>query len=79
MAGITENETTMNFFDCAIKREEESAKYYEKLATLSVVPELKVHFNILAKSEQEHHDALLKMKGSITDSKSQFNTLPDAE
>lgn len=69
----------MNFFDCAIKREEESVKYYEKLAAVSAVPELKNLFTILAESEQVHHDALVKMKGSIAPLKHQFKALQDAE
>lgn len=79
LVGITEKGITMNFFDCAIKREEESVKYYEKLATLTVVPELKNLFTILAKSEKEHHDVLLEMKASIAPLKFQVNVLPDAE
>ena len=54
----------MDVFDCAIKMEEEAKTFYEKLATDATVPELKKLFTLLAESEQEHHDALVKMKGN---------------
>lgn len=52
----------MDIFNCAIKMEEEARTFYEKLATDATVPELKNLFTLLAESEQEHHDALVKMK-----------------
>ena len=68
----------MNIFDCAIKMEEEARKYYEKLAAATAVPELKNLFTMLAESEQEHHDALVEMKGSIDPRKARFKALQEA-
>jgi len=68
----------MNAFDCAIKMEEEARTFYEKLAASTTVPELKNLFTLLADSEQEHHDALVKMKGSIKPQKARFTALQDA-
>lgn len=68
----------MNIFDCAIKMEEEARLYYEKLAAVSVVPELRNLFTLLAESEQEHHDALVKMKKNCDSQKIQFKDLQDA-
>ncbi len=68
----------MNIFDCAIKMEEEACGYYEKLAAATAVPELKNLFTMLAAAEQEHHDALVKMKGSTDPQKAQFKALQEA-
>lgn len=68
----------MNIFDCAIKMEEEARMYYEKLAATTTVPELKSLFIMLAAAEQEHHDALEEMKGSIAPQKAQFKALEEA-
>lgn len=68
----------MNVFDCAIKMEEEARLYYEKLAAAAKVPELKNLFTLLAASEQEHHDALVALKGSIRPPKAQFKALQEA-
>lgn len=68
----------MNVFDCAIKREEEARTYYEKLAAATAVPELKNLFTMLAAAEQEHHDTLVAMKGSINPQKSRFKVLLEA-
>ena len=68
----------MNIFDCAIKMEEEARTYYEKLAAAAKVPELKNLFTMLAAAEQEHHDALVTMKGSIDPQKAQFKALQEA-
>ena len=68
----------MNVFDCAIKMEEEARTYYEKLATATAVPELKNLFSMLAAAEQEHHDALVEMKGSLDPQKAQFKALQEA-
>jgi rubrerythrin len=68
----------MNVFDCAIKTEEEARLYYEKLAAATAVPELKNLFTMLAAAEQEHHDALVNMKGSIDPQKAQFKALKEA-
>src|ERR1043165_7279617 len=68
----------MNIFDCAIKMEEEARQYYEKLAAATAVPELKNLFTILAAAEQEHHDALVKMKESVNPQKTRFDALQEA-
>jgi rubrerythrin len=68
----------MNIFDCAIKMEEEARMCYEELAAAATVPELKNLFTILAASEQEHRDALIKMKGDAKPSKTQFKALQEA-
>ena len=68
----------MNIFDCAIKMEEEARIYNEKLAAATTVPELKNLFTMLAAAEQEHHDALVKMKGSSDPQKAHFKALQEA-
>ncbi len=68
----------MNVFDCAITMEEEAKGYYEKLAEVTAVPELKNLFSILAAAEQEHHDALIKMKASLDPQKAGFLALQEA-
>jgi rubrerythrin len=68
----------MNVFDCAIKMEEEARMYYEKLAATTAVPELKNLFTLLAAAEQEHHDALVKMKNNVDPQKAQFKALQEA-
>jgi rubrerythrin len=73
-----EKEIAMNIFDCAIKMEVEARMYYEKLAKATAVPELKNLFTMLAAAEQEHHDALVEMKGRIDSPKAQFKALQEA-
>jgi rubrerythrin len=68
----------MNIFDCAIKMEEEARVYYEKLATATVVPELKNLFTMLAAAEQEHYDSLVKMKSGTDPPMAQFKALQEA-
>jgi rubrerythrin len=68
----------MNIFDCAIKMEEESRKRYEELATAATVPELKNLFTILAAAEQEHHDALVRIKMDVKPAKEHFKDLEEA-
>ena len=68
----------MDIFECAIKMEEDAKKYYEKLAAATGVLELKNLFTMLAAAEQEHHDALVEMKGSIDPQKAQFKALQEA-
>ena len=71
-------EIIMNIFDCAIKMEQETRIMFEKLAADAAVPELKNLFTLLAESEQEHHDALVELKGSSNPLKIQFKELPEA-
>ena len=68
----------MNIIDCAIKMEQEARIMFEKLAADAAVPELKNLFTLLAESEQEHHDALVELKGSSNPLKVQFKDLPEA-
>jgi rubrerythrin len=58
-------EITMKIFDCAIKMEQEARVFYEKLAANATIPELKNLFTLLSESEQEHHDALIKLKEKV--------------
>ncbi|HEX5772692.1 MAG TPA: ferritin family protein [Geomobilimonas sp.] len=52
----------MNVFDFAMEKEEESRKFYEKLATAARTNELKTIFTLLAESEREHHEHLAALK-----------------
>ena len=67
----------MNIFDCAIKMEEEARTFYEKLAADATDPELKNLFTLLAESEQEHHDALIKIKEDIAHPNVTFKDLQE--
>jgi len=55
----------MNVFDCAIKIEEEVKNYYEGLQAESSEPEMKHLFSLLAASEEEHRNNLIRLKGSM--------------
>lgn len=55
----------MNVFDCAIKIEEDTKSYYEGLKAEAAEPELKLLFSMLAASEDEHKERLLKLKESM--------------
>jgi rubrerythrin len=68
----------MNVFDCAIKMEQEAKQYYEALAASAGDRELRGLFTMLAQAEQEHHDALVQLQGSISPAKSQFTALDQA-
>jgi rubrerythrin len=68
----------MNIFDCAIRMEEEARGYYENLATTAAVPELKDLFSMLAASEQEHLDTLVRMQKGIDPRKAMFGALEEA-
>ena len=68
----------MNIFDCAIKMEEEARMCYEELAAAATEPELKNLFTILSAAEQEHHDALVKLKGNVQPSENEFTALQEA-
>lgn len=68
----------MNIFDCAIKMEEEAATTYKRLAEDATVAELKNLFTLLAESEQEHYEALVKMKVSVDPLKAKFKNLQEA-
>ncbi|MDP2755559.1 MAG: ferritin family protein, partial [Nitrospirota bacterium] len=68
----------MNIFDCAIKMEQEARKFYENLAADATDPELQNLFTLLAESEQEHHDALVKIKKDIDHLKVEFKDLQEA-
>jgi rubrerythrin len=68
----------MNIFDCAIKMEEEARMYYQALAATTADHELRDLFTMLAQAEQEHHDALVQMKGGANLQKGQFKALDQA-
>ncbi|HJV66798.1 MAG TPA: ferritin family protein [Geomonas sp.] len=55
----------MNVLDCALKIEKETVKYYKGLQKESSHPELKNLFSLLAASEKEHHDNLIRLRGSL--------------
>ena len=52
----------MNVFDCAIKIEEETKRYYQGLEAESQSPEMKHLFSMLVASEDEHHDILIRLR-----------------
>ncbi len=52
----------MNVFDFAMRMEEESREYYERLASAARTSELKRIFTLLADSEREHHEHLTILK-----------------
>jgi len=58
-------EITMDSVDCAIKMEVEARIFFENLALTTAVPELRQLFTLLAESEQEHLNALIKMKVNV--------------
>jgi rubrerythrin len=70
-------EVIMNIFDCAIKMEDESREYYEKLSMAVTIPEMKNLFSLLATAEKEHLDALVKIKGNSDLKKIQFSSLQE--
>ena len=65
----------MNVFDCAIKIEEETKQYYERLGAESSMPEMKHLFLLLADSEAEHRESLLRLKGSLPPEKALLDDL----
>ncbi|WP_085811915.1 ferritin-like domain-containing protein [Geoanaerobacter pelophilus] len=52
----------MNVFDCAIKREEDTRRYFMGLVEKATDPELKILFSMLADCEDEHKKRLLNLK-----------------
>lgn len=68
----------MNVFDCAIKIEEEARQYYERLGSQSSEPEMKHLFSLLAASEDELRDNLLKIKGRLPSEQAQVDALDGA-
>ena len=52
----------MNVFDFAMKMEEESCAYYEKLTAAARTKEMKTIFTLLADAEREHHEHLTLLK-----------------
>ena len=67
----------MNIVECAIKMEEESRIHYEKLAEATSDEDLKRRFKLLAASEQEHHEALIKLKEGLASEKNDFSVLSE--
>lgn len=68
----------MNIFDCAIAMEEDASSYYRKLSESATIPEMKNLLSILAAAEQEHRDALVRMKESMDPQKVEFGVLDGA-
>jgi len=68
----------MNIFDCAIRMEEDASTYYKKLAEKVNIPEIKNLLSILAAAEEEHRDALVKMRDKLALEKKGFAVLKDA-
>lgn len=68
----------MNIFDCAIRMEEDASAFYKRLADASTIPEIKNLLSILADAEQEHRDALVKMKQNLEPQKAEFSVLENA-
>lgn len=68
----------MNVFDCALKMEEEARVAYQALASGAAGEELKNLFTMLALAEQEHHDALLRMKKTNSHEQGEFKALEEA-
>jgi rubrerythrin len=68
-------EKAMNVFDCAIKIEEEAQQYYERLGSESSQPEMKHLFTMLAASEAELRDNLIKLKESLAPEQAQLDDM----
>ena len=68
----------MNVFDCALKMEEEARVTYQVLASASASEEMKNLFTMLARAEQEHHDALLRVKKTNSHEQGEFKALDEA-
>lgn len=67
----------MNVFDCAIKMEEEARARYLRLAEAAATPEMEYLFTVLAQAEQEHRDALVKLKAGVVSPKARFKALQE--
>src|SRR5690349_18050474 len=65
----------MNVFDCALKIEEEARQYYERLGTQSSNSEMRHLFAMLAASEEELKENLLKLKSALPAEKAQIAAL----
>jgi rubrerythrin len=65
----------MNVFDCAIKIEEEVQQYYQRLEAESILPEMKHLFSMLAASEEEHRNSLIRLKGILAADQAQLDSL----
>jgi rubrerythrin len=69
----------MNVFDFAMRMEEESREYYERLASSARTTELKSIFTLLADSEREHHEHLTLLKSGIDPALAQSVALEQAK
>lgn len=65
----------MNVFDCAIKIEEEAKRYYEKLGSESSRSDMRDLFSMLAASEEEFRDTLIKLKNRLPPHQAQLDML----
>lgn len=68
----------MNIFDCALKMEVGARMNYEQLAATTGIAELKELFTLLAEAEQEHHDALEALQGTVDPARAEFKALQEA-
>lgn len=68
----------MNIFDCAIKIEEEAKTYYEGLEAECRLPEMKHLFSMLAASEDEHRESLIKLKAGVAPETARLDALDGA-
>jgi rubrerythrin len=68
----------MNIFDCAIKMEEDASAYYRKLSEKVQIAEIKNLLGILAAAEDEHRDALVRMRDKLDPKTEKFAVLEGA-
>jgi rubrerythrin len=68
----------MNSIDCAIKMEEQARMNFEQLAAATTIPELKNLFTLLAAAEEEHHEALIRIKRRAGSQGARFSALQEA-
>lgn len=69
----------MNVFDFAMRMEEESWSYYEKLAAAARSKDMKNIFTLLAESEREHHEHLTILKTTTDPGQAQSVVLEHAK
>jgi rubrerythrin len=67
----------MDVFDCAIKMEEKAKVHYLRLAQAAATPEMEYLFTVLARAEQEHHDALVELKAGAVPTRTRFKALQE--
>jgi len=58
--------------------EEDATAFYKRVSDASTIPEIKNLLSLLAEAEQEHRDALVKMKQTLEPQKVGFSVLQNA-